>query len=306
MKAEVAVVGTVNLDHTIRVAHLPVPGESVVGEIVAVGPGGKGANQAVAAARAGASTALIACVGDDPAGAALLDALRAEPGLDIDGVTRVDAPTGAAYVTIDATGANTVVSARGANAHLDDGLVHRYGRAVADAAVLLVQLGVGLAAVDAALDIARGVGTLVVLDPVPADEVTDELLRRVDVCTPNESEATRLTGFAVDDADGVRRAADALLARGCGAVVVTLGARGAYVATAGADGRTVAAPRVDVVDPTAAGDAFSGALAAVLARGAPLDDAVDVAVVAGALATTRLGAMAALATRAEIDCAGQA
>ena len=298
-------VGTVNLDHTIRVAHLPVPGESVVGEIVAVGPGGKGANQAVAAARAGASTALIACVGDDAAGAALLDALRAEPGLDVDGVTRVDAPTGAAYVTIDETGANTVVSARGANAHLDDVLVHRHGRAVADAAVLLVQLGVGPAAVDAALDIARGVGTLVVLDPVPADEVTDELLRRVDVCTPNESEATRLTGVAVDDADGARRAAAALLARGCGAVVVTLGARGAYVATAAGGGRTVSAPRVDVVDPTAAGDAFSGALAAVLARGAPLDHAVDVAVVAGALATTRLGAMAALATRAEIDEAGR-
>ena len=298
---EVAVVGTVNLDQTVRVRRLPEPGESVAGEIVATGPGGKGANQAVAAARMGAATALVACVGDDTAGATVLEVLAREPGLDVRGVTRAAAPTGAAFVTIDEAGGNTVVSARGANAHLDDARVHRNGGVVAAAGVLLVQLGVAWSAVEAALDIARGVGTLVVLDPVPADEVTDELLRRVDVCTPNESEAARLTGGPVDDPAGMTRAADVLLRRGCGAVVLTLGARGAYVATRPGAGRRVAPPPVAVVDPTAAGDAFAGALAAALARGAHLDDAVDDAVIAGALATTRLGAVVSLPTRAEVD-----
>jgi len=299
--AAVAVVGTGNLDTTVRVPRLPVDGENVVGDVVSIAPGGKGVNQAVAAARLGAHTALVACVGDDPAGDRLLAALAEEPGLALGGVRRVTGATGTAFVAIDSAGATTIVSARGANAHLDDEHVHRNGVTIGGAAVVLAQLGVPVAAVRAALEIARSVGTTTVLDPCPPDDITDDLLRLVDVCTPNETEIERLTGVSVADLDGVRRAAHSLLARGCAAAVVTLGARGAYLASEhGVDLHVPAIP-VEVVDPTGAGDACCGALAAALARGVPLTDAVREAVVAGALATTRLGAVPSLPTRAEVD-----
>ena len=299
---EVAVVGTVNLDRTVRVAHLPRPGGSVVGDAVTTGLGGKGANQAVAAARQGAHTVLIACVGDDPDGAGLLATLTAEPNLDCRAVRRVARPTGASFVTVDAAGANTVVSVRGANHALDDESVHRHGRAIADASVLLVQLGIPLDAVRAALEIARSVGTITVLDPSPPVAVTDDLLRLVDICTPNETEAAELTGIAVDDLDSARRAAVALVARGCALAVVTLGAGGAYCASAGAtDGVVVAPFPVEAIDPTGAGDAFCGALAAALAHRAPVDVALARAAAAGALATTRAGAAPSLPTRPEVD-----
>lgn len=155
-RVEVAVVGTVNLDHTVHVERLPAPGETVVGDALLVAPGGKGANQAVAAARQGARTALIACVGDDSAGDDLLAFLGAQPGLDLRGVARVAAATGAAFVTVDGSGGNTVVSARGANACLTEEHVHRHGRAIADAAVVLATLGVPHDAVRAAFEIEIG------------------------------------------------------------------------------------------------------------------------------------------------------
>jgi ribokinase len=306
-RCDVVVIGTLNVDLTVRVDRLPRPGETITGEAPTTGPGGKAANQAVASARLGAQTALIGCVGDDERGAELMACLSAEPNLRVDGVQRVAGPTGTALVTVDAAGNNTIVSARGANAALGEAHVHRHGREIAEAAVLAVQLGVAHDAIGEALQIARSVGTLTMLDPSPASEVTDELLRLVDICTPNETEAWALTGIDVDGEGGPRRAADALLARGCVAAVITLGARGAFYLSArhGAEGVVIPPMPVTVVDPTAAGDAFNGALAAALARRAPLEQALHTAAVAGALATTRSGALAALPTAAEIDaCAG--
>jgi ribokinase len=268
--------------------------------VVVVGPGGKGVSQAIAAARQGVSTALIACVGDDPAGDDLLAALAAEPDLDCAGVARTAGATGTAFVTVDANGDNTVVSGRGADARLDEAHVHRHGGLIGAAVVCCAQLGVPVGAVQAAFEIARSIGTMTVLDPCPSDEVPDDLLRLVDVCTPNETEAERLTGVPVSDADGVRRAAAALLTRGCGAVVVTLGARGAYLASMAGDATFVPAIPVTVVDPTGAGDALCGVLAAGRARGDALLDAVTDAVAAGAVAVTRPGAAAAMPTRAEV------
>jgi ribokinase len=228
----------------------------------------------------------------------------------VSGVRRVaGVATGRALIAVDDAGGNTVTTSRGANAHLDEGHVHRYGTLVADAAVVLVQLGVPADAARAALEIARSVGTIAILDPAPADDVADELLRLVDVITPNESEAARLTGRSVDTQQGVRDAADALLRRGCASVVITLAARGAYYASAGRpDGVLVAPHPIDLiaaVDPTGAGDAFCGALAAALARGADVEAALRDANIAGALATTVRGAapsmpsIAAVRTRRE-------
>ena len=300
-RVEVAVVGTVNLDHTVRVRRLPAAGETVVGDAVSTALGGKGANQAVAAARQGARAALVACVGDDPDGADLLDLLGAEANLDTRGVRRVPGSTGSAFVAIDDSGANTVVSERGVNELLDEEQVHRNGPVIAGAAVLLVQLGVARDAIRAALEIARSVGTITVLDPSPPDDVTDDLLRLVDICTPNETEAERLTGIPVDDLAGARAAAAALVARGCACAVVTLGARGAVCASSASAAVVVAPFTVDVLDPTGAGDAFCGALAAALAHGGSFDDALTRGSAAGALAATRIGAAASLPTRAEVD-----
>jgi len=299
-RVDVTVVGTVNLDHIVRVARLPARGETVVGDEARHAPGGKGANQAVAAARLGARTALVGCVGDDAAGAEVLAYLRAEPALDVDAVSRVSGATGTADIAVDETGGNTIVSARGANAHLDDELVHRAGSKIGAARVLLVQLGIPADGVRAALEIARSVGTITVLDPAPAEGVTDELLRLADVVTPNETEAAQITGIEVTDEPGASRAADALLRRGCASVVVTLAERGALYVATGGERDTVAPFIVDAVDPTGAGDAFAAALAVALARGEPISEALVDAAAAGALATTRDGAAPALPTLVEV------
>jgi ribokinase len=294
-RVEVAVVGTVNLDSTIRVTRLPAPGETVLGSDVTTAPGGKAANQAVAAARQGARTALIGCVGDDAAATDLLDFLAAEPGLDVQGVMRVaGASTGRALITIDGRGSNTIASGPGANRLLDEALVHRWGRVIGEANVLLVQLGVPIAAVRAALEIARSVGTITILDPAPADDMPDDLFRLVDLITPNESEATRLTGARVDTDGAPHAAARSLIARGCSSVVITRAERGAYYASSNDNDGFAVAPHTianeDVVDVTGAGDAFNGALAAAFARGAAVERALHIAAIAGALATREAGA----------------
>jgi len=299
MEAErvgVAVVGSINLDVTIRLPRLPERGETVVGHDLATAPGGKGANQAVAAARQGVRTALVGCVGDDTAGDDVLAFLARDALLDTRGVGRLPSTaTGAALVTVADDGGNTVAAAFGANARLTDEHVHRNGRAIGDASVLLVQLGIPVDAARAALEIARGVGTTSILDPAPADLVPDDFLRMADVITPNETEAAYLSGMSVVDLESAARAAERLLARGCGAVVVTLAERGAvYLSRAGM--RRVEPFAVEAVDPTGAGDAFAGALAAALSRGEPMEVALEWAAAAGALAAAAPGAAPSMPT----------
>jgi ribokinase len=310
-RVEVAVVGTVNLDTTIHVPHLAERGETVVGDDATDAPGGKAANQAVAAARQGARTALIGRLGDDAAGDAVLAFLSSEPRLDVRGIGRVGGvATGRALIAVDDSGGNTVTTSKGANAHLDDAHVHRHGKAIGDASVVLVQLGVPMDAVRATLEIARGVGTITVLDPAPAGDVDDELLRSVDVITPNESEVARLTGHRVDGEGDARAAALALMRRGCASVVITLAARGAFYASATRPDGVIVSPHAiaaaETIDPTGAGDAFCGALAAALARGADVDDALRDASVAGALATTVRGAAPSMPTGAAVRAARKA
>jgi ribokinase len=303
LRVDVAVVGTINLDRMIRVHRLPKRGETVEGAGVLTTPGGKGTNQAVAAARLGASSALIGCVGDDAAADQVLDFLGAEPRLDVAGVRHVAGATGTAAITVDRGGGNTVVSVRGANASLDEEHVHRYGAIVGGAKALLTQPGVPIEAVRAALEIARSVGTLTVLDPAPADAITDDLIRLADVLTPNATEAATLTGIPVRTLDDARAASSVLLRKGCASVVVTLAELGAVYAAADGTTRVVAPVAVEVVDPTAAGDAFAGALAASLARGDSMDDALLDAAAAGALTASRAGAAASLPTRADVIAA---
>jgi ribokinase len=286
-RVAVLVVGSANLDLVATTARIPAPGETVMGSGYAEHPGGKGLNQAVAAARAGAATAFVGALGDDAAGATLRDVLD-EAGIDATHTaTFGDVPTGRALITVSDTGENSIVVVPGANARVvADGLPTPFPAAE----VVLAQLEVPVEAVGAALRAGRAVGATTILNPAPARSLPDDLLAVCDVVVPNEHEVDLLGGPGH------------LLALGVRAVVVTLGARGAELHQP--SGVTAIAPfAVDPVDTTGAGDTFCGSLAAAIASGASLVEALQRASVAAAISTTRHGAVPSIPTAAEVDAA---
>ncbi len=295
MTAHVAVVGSLNMDLVVRSPRIPAPGETVLGGSFFTAPGGKGANQAVAAARMGAAVTMVGRVGADGFGAALLDALAAD-GIDVRWVGRdEDAATGVALIVVDDRGQNTIVVASGANSRLSPADVAAADEALAGCDVLLLQLETPLETVLAAAQVAHRHGARVILNPAPAGVLPAPLLALVDTLVPNESETALLTGLAGD----VEAAAAALLAQGVGRLILTLGERGALLAEHGSVQRFEAFP-VTVVDTTAAGDAFVGALAAALGEGRPLAEAVRWGNAAGALAATDWGAQPSLPRRDKV------
>jgi len=307
MAARVTVVGSLNTDLVITAPHLPQTGETVTGGEFATFPGGKGANQAVAAARLGASVAMVGAVGSDGFGRQLRDGLL-QNGVDVTHVSVIEhTASGVALITVDPRGQNTIVVAPGANGKLTPAHVEAARQAIAGSEVLLLQLEIPLGCVGRAAQLARQGGARVVLDPAPAppEPLPEGLLRLVDVINPNEVEARALTGIDAADERGARAAAEQLLALGCRTAVVKLGARGAFVAS-GALRRLLPAVPVEAVDTTAAGDAFAGALAVALAEGADLVTAVRLANVAGAVAVTRMGAQPSMPTRAEVEAFARA
>lgn len=292
---EIVVVGSLNLDTTAHVGRLPAPGETVLGSGHYIDTGGKGANQAVAAARLGRSVAMIGRIGADDAGARITAALE-QAGIDSSNVTVDDvAPSGMAFITVDGTGENMIVVSPGANATLSIRDLERGADTITDARVLLLQLEVPLDVVHHAAALCRGT---VVLNPAPAADLSAGLLEAVDVLVPNRTELATLSGTEpAADFDAIAGQLDALpVAAG----VVTLGADGALVR---ADGRTtlVPAPSVAAVDATAAGDAFCAGLADAIVDGADLVEATRWAVRVGAVTATRAGAQASLPTRAEVE-----
>jgi len=297
--AQIVVVGSANTDLVVRVPTLPRPGETVTGGTFFSARGGKGANQAVAAVRAGGSVALIACLGDDPLGDETLAALTAE-GIALHAVRRVPhTPSGVALILVDERGENSIAVAPGANALLTPEQVVPSVEQLSPMDVLVAQLETPLETVLAAARTARRVGARVILNPAPARELPDELLQLVTVLTPNEAEAARLAEMSNVEAHAPEEVATALLQRGVGAVAITLGAAGAYVATREYR-ELVAGHRVEVRDTTGAGDVFNGALAVALAERMPLGDAVRFANAAAAISVTRHGAQPAAPRRAEI------
>jgi len=291
----VAVVGSLNLDLVVRVARPPGPGETVTGSDVFRNPGGKGANQAVAAARLGRRVAMVGCVGDDAAGRELLGSL-ADAEVDTARVRVVDGvPSGTAFITVGDDGENQIVVSPGANARLTAADVAAAGAALAAAAVTLLQLEVPLEAVAAA---AGAAGGRVVLNPAPVRDLPEDLLAKVDVLVPNRVELAQLAGAGVPETvEDAATLAGRLPAR---AVVVTLGGDGALVVEDGRVGHVPAVP-VRPVDTTAAGDAFCGGLADALAGGAGLQEAARRAVRVAAAACLRPGAQASLPTPADLE-----
>lgn len=300
MNNNIVVLGSSNTDMIIKVPRIPKPGETILGGTFATAPGGKGANQAVAAARAGGSVSFIARVGRDMFGD---EALRgfAGDGIDCGHVTRDgDAPSGIAMIFVDDAGENSIAVASGANARVSPADVDAAHGMIASAGILLMQLEIPLETVTAAAEIADANGVTVILNPAPAQPLSDDLLGHVTILTPNESEAELLTGSTVEDETGAREAARKLRSHGIAVVLVTLGSRGVYVSSPEFEG-VVPAFTVTPEDTTAAGDVFNGVLAVSLAEETPLADAVRFANAAAALSVTRLGAQTSAPHRSEID-----
>jgi ribokinase len=289
--SRILVVGSANADMVFRCPRFPRPGETVIGTDYQVHPGGKGANQAVAAARLGASVAFCGCVGGEAHGELLRASLEAA-GVDTTHLRAVDAPTGTAGIIVDESGANMIVVHPGANAQLTSDDVALAMRHV-QPSVVLAQLEVPLEAVQAAAE-----HPFFILDPAPAQELPAELLARCQIITPNETEL-----FALSQAPGREAAVHELLARGATNVIVTLGEEGCLWATA-SEIKHLASPRVKAVDTTAAGDAFAGALAHFLVSGQEMEQAIRQAMRVAAISVTRHGAQESMPTAEELS--GQA
>jgi ribokinase len=288
MSGRIVVLGSVNMDLVVRCERLPSPGETVRGSDLRRWPGGKGANQAVAAARMGAVVDFIGCVGDDDLGREAVAVLRAE-GVGLAHLEVISGvPTGVAMIAVDGQGENTIVLSAGANGRVSASHVRAAAGLIEDASLLVCQLEVPLDAIEEAVGIARGAGVPVLLNPAPASPLPKQLLEAVDYLVPNETEGATLAPSAGGHEDTVL----ALRRLGPRHVLMTLGADGVMVL--GDDISVVPAQRVRAIDTTGAGDTFVGVLSAALADGQSLLSAVDRAVRAAALSVTREGAMSAM------------
>ena len=288
-KPDIVVVGSSNTDMIIKLDHIPRPGETILGGQFLTAAGGKGANQAVAAARAGGRVRFIARVGRDIFGDQALAGF-VKDRIDAAHVVRDKAsPSGVALIFVAQDGENSIAVASGANGRLSPKDVKKARKTIASAAVVLMQLETPLPTVQAAAEIAARAHARVILNPAPAQPLPEDLLRLVSILTPNESEAELLTGIKVDDERSAGQACDRLLACGVQAAIITLGPRGAFVATAGLR-KLIGGFSMQAVDTTAAGDVFNGALAVALAEGRTLERAVRFANAAAAISVTRMGA----------------
>ncbi len=295
--ADIVVVGSLNADLVVRAARFPKPGETIQGEELEKIPGGKGANQAVAAARLGASVAMVGCVGADAFGTMLIENLK-QNHVDTRRVLRDgSAATGTAIIVVDANGENSIILSPGANGKIKKTDIE--AGALAGAKLLLLQFEIPMETVVEAARLARKAGAKVIVNPAPAQEMPDELLKYADYLLPNETELALLTGKVAKDKPSLEEAARSLVKRGVKNVIVTLGERGALIMTK-LSKQYVPSYKVRVADTTGAGDAFIGGMAYALVNRKSLKDAVQYGCACGALATTKFGAQPSLPTADEV------
>ena len=311
LKYDVLVIGSLNADLVVRAPHFPQPGETISGEDLQIIPGGKGANQAVAAVRQGVSVAMLGRAGKDSFGPFLLNSLKSD-SVDITNVHADESATGTAIIVVDSNGQNSIVLSAGANGKVTPKDIDALK---VEATILLLQLEIPLETVIHAAKWGKQKGMIVILNPAPARELPDELISHLDYIIPNETELDLLTGVSVTDAGSVEQAAKVLLNRGAKNVIVTLGEKGALVVSNNQVAQ-VDSYKVDVVDTTAAGDAFIGGFASYLVKPLESDsklsdvqqlaaalqiNAVKYANASGALATTKFGAQPSLPTNEDVE-----
>lgn len=299
MKPQICVVGSVNMDLVFRTPRMPAVGETLHGHEFRQIPGGKGANQAVAAARQGADVRFIGAVGDDGFGDFSQQSLSAD-GISLTHLSRIPGvATGVAGILVEDNGSNSIVLATGANASLTPAHIDAAAADIRSAQILLCQLETPLNTVTQAIATARAAGVKVILNPAPAQDLSPELLAQVDYLILNETEAGQLSGIAVTDNTSAQAASEKLLSMGVGQVLLTMGGHGAQITQAGLS-QFIPAIRVDVVDTTAAGDTFVGAFAVGIANGLSLLEASQEAQYTAALTVTKLGAQTSIPQRAEV------
>ena len=296
---KIVVVGSSNMDMVVKTDHIPAPGETVLSGSFFMNPGGKGANQAVAVARLGGEALFISKMGNDVFGKQF-SRLFSEEGIDIRYIlSDEDLPSGVALITVDEAGENSIVVASGANANLHSKDIDGALPAIASASILLVQLEIPMETVDYVVRFAAGKGVKVILNPAPANILSQQLLECVDILTPNIKEASMIAGIDVTDMESAKKAARIICAKGARNVVITMGALGALIHKDG-EFSVVPARKVETVDTTAAGDVFNGALAVAVSEGKTLEEAVDIACEAAAISVTRLGAQSSIPYRTEL------
>lgn len=300
MKNKLCVLGSINVDHVIRVPYFPKAGETLTGYGYQIAYGGKGANQAVAAARVGAKVSFIGAIGDDQIGQTMKQAFE-QDGIDTSAICVIpNQSTGLAMIQVADSGENSIVISAGANADLSESLVEQHKSHIEQADILLMQLESPLQAVTLATKFAKSAGVKVVLNPAPAQPLPDSLLSHIDIITPNETEAEILTGIKVTDEQTAAVAANHFHQLGIETVLITLGSKGVYYSEKG-QGEIIPGFRVDAVDTTAAGDTFNGAFVTALLEGKSAKDAIRFAHAAAAISVTRMGAQTAIPNREEVD-----
>ncbi|NOY97180.1 MAG: ribokinase [Chlorobi bacterium] len=298
-KRRILVVGSSNTDMVIQVQKFPVPGETILGGKFFMNPGGKGANQAVAASRLGGLVTFIGKIGDDIFGKQAVQLLEDE-GINVDfvGADR-EQPSGVAMITVDASGENSIVVAPGSNSTLLPADFDRSGEEINGCDIVLMQLEIPIKTVEYIAKKVTALDKKVILNPAPAARLSDDLLKALSIITPNETEAELLTGIKVRDEASTRQAALKLKGKGVDIVIITLGKNGAFVLADDFTGQ-IPAPVVNAVDTTAAGDTFNGALAVGLSEGNTIQDAVQFACNAASISVMRLGAQSSIPSRNEL------
>ncbi|OOF39601.1 ribokinase [Rodentibacter rarus] len=298
MNKKLTVLGSINADHVISVPYFVQPGETLTGENYRIAYGGKGANQAVAAARLGANVAFVGCIGGDSIGETMKNAF-AQEGIDTTPIETIQQEmTGIAFIQVAQSAENSIVIASGANAYLDEQIVYQSEAQIAQSDYLLMQLETPLPAVILAAQIAKKHRVQVVLNPAPAQPLPDSLLNHIDIITPNETEAEILTGVRVTDEQSAVKSAEVFHQKGINCVMITLGAKGVFISRNG-EYRIIKGFSVQAVDTTAAGDTFNGGFVTALLEGQPFEEAIHFAQAAAAISVTRAGAQPSIPTKQE-------